>query len=164
MKVKSLEELISKSPRRVFIEENIMRKAGDIVEWSLDIVNNSPKSRGPYLSLDFSGPSHFKMFLVDGERKEKISRNYTLRDVSLRIMLATMRAYLTNYKFGEWADVYDLKLKASEMHKGVNPSKVNHFLKMRGRKRRIFERNDDRVRMKYPVNELILTEDCIYRK
>lgn len=164
MKAKSLEDLISRSPRRIFIEENILKKAKDVVEWSFDMVNKSPKTNGPYISLDFSGPSHFKMFLVNGDRKERISRNYTFRDITLRVMLATMKTYLEKYKFGEWADVYDLKLETSKMHTGINPSKVNLFLKMKGRKRRIFERDDDKVRMKYPVNELILTEDCIYRK
>lgn len=164
MAIKSLEELISKSPRRIFIEENILRKAGDIVEWSLEIVNNSPKTNGPYISLDFSGPSHFKMFLINGEKRERISRNYTFGDIYLRVMLSTMRTYLKEYKFGDWADIYDLKLRTSQMHKGVSPSKVNFFFKMKGTRRHIFERNDDKVRMVYPVNELVLTDDCVYRK
>lgn len=159
MKINSLEELISYSPRRIYIEENLFKKIPDVLRWSFEIVKRCPKTDGPYLSLDYSGRSHCKFMLVNGERRQRWSGNYMLRDTTWRAIIATIRTYLAHYKFGEYADVYDLKIKTADLHTGVSPSRANEIMK----NKKIFDRIDDRVRLKFPINELKLTDDCIFR-
>jgi len=159
MRINSLEELISCFPRRIYIEENLFKKIPDVLRWSFEIVKRCTPTSGPYLSLDYSGRSHCKFMLVDGEKRQRWSGNYMLKDISLRALLSSIRTYLTSYKFGEYADVYELKIKTAELHSGVSPSRANEILK----NKRIFDRTDDRVRLRFPINELKLTDDCIFR-
>lgn len=162
----SLEQLIEearekarKRLEKLSYEDEILKirlgKYYDLLKLAVEAKNAYGKVKEPYIELDFSHPTNFSLWLIEKKEKRKIYGDVPYRAQTVRSFLSALYSYTKGGK--DWMDLDELKEIAEKAHPMVRRRDVNFlFQKRRKWVGKIFEKDDDRVRLRYPIGSIRL--------